>query len=354
MVTIPQPPASDFTTKIDNPYMILRAGTSFIYESKEAGSTDVFTVTGKTKVVDGVTCVVVHDVAYKNGLKVEETDDWFAQDKDGNVWYFGEFSESFEPGNPTPTDTHGSWQAGINGAKAGIIMLANPKVGDEYAQEFAPGVAEDKAKVLALNARTDVGYGSFTDALKTADINPLDPSTEKKYYAKGVGNLLTTNADGEREELTKIIVRGGKSDDRLDGYAGGDDVYCYDGNDSARGGAGNDHLFGGNGADKLYGQAGHDDLTGGNGNDLLRGGVGADSFIFRSLKNGIRETDTVADYFKSQVDVIDIGGANKVSKTFLKNDVWHLQLKGDGDIVKLIGAVDSNLDGKILDDLFII
>ncbi len=354
-ITIPRPDASSFTTNIDNPFLTLRPGTSFVYESKDAGSTDVFTVLRQTKVVDGVTCVVVHDVAYENGLVVEDTFDWFAQDDAGNVWYFGEFSRSYEAGNPVPIDTHGSWETGVNGAQPGIVMLANPHVGDTYDQEFAPGIAEDFAQVLALNAITNVGYGSFGGTLKTKDVNPLDPSTENKYYAAGVGNLLTTNADGEREELTRIIVNGTAGNDSLPGYAGGDEMRGRGGNDNMNGGTGNDTMHGGAGNDAIRGGGGHDDLSGGGGNDWLKGGPGADSFIFRSGHNGTIETDTITHYSRDALDVIDLfGGTASIASETQVGEVWQLTLKGDGDIIRLIGVSDQNNDGHIIDDLLIV
>lgn len=347
-----RPDASHFTTTIDNPFMTLRAGTTFVYENKEAGESNTFTVTHETAVIDGVTCVVVQDTHYLNGKVIEDTIDWFAQDDQGNVWYFGEDTHTFDPGNPDPTSNHGSWVAGVDGAIAGIAMLANPEVGDAYAQELAPGIAEDHATVLARDATVHVGYGSFDGALKTLDVNPLDPSQENKFYGEGVGNLLTTNADGEYEALVRIIVEGTGSGDVLRGYAGGDSMFGRAGNDRIVGEDGNDTMSGGGGTDSLYGGGGFDRLMGGRGSDMLRGGRDGDTFVFRDLQDGRADLDTILDYRRGQVDVIDIDGgvASVTAETFV-NGAWELTLAGDGDRIRLEGVVDRNHDGHIIDHL---
>ncbi len=136
---------ADFTTRIDNPYWPMRPGTRWIYvETDRAGSRqrDVVTVTHRTKTVaDGVTTRVVRDVATEDGTLVEATDDWYAQDKDGNVWYLGEATTEYEHGRPK--STAGSFEAGVNGAQPGIIMAAAPKPGLRYRQEYSKGQAED-------------------------------------------------------------------------------------------------------------------------------------------------------------------------------------------------------------------
>ena len=210
------PDPSQFTTDIDNPYLPLRPGTAFVYENKNDNSTDTFVVTHRTRIVGGVTCVVVHDTAEVNGVLVEDTFNWFAQDRAGKVWYFGEDTHEYEPGNPEPINNAGSFEAGVDGAEAGILMPADPRVEERYQQEFAPGVAEDYAVVLDLEATVNVPYGLSEAALKTKDV-PLDPSVERKYYALGVGNVLTTDAEGSRQELVQVLVdgRGRQSPARL-------------------------------------------------------------------------------------------------------------------------------------------
>ncbi len=353
MPQVPARPDPDrFSTEIDNPYLPLRPGTTYVYETPEKGERVTFEVTDRTRVVDGVTTVVVHDTAYINGLVVEDTFDWFAQDDQGNVWYFGEETAEFEPGNPVPDNTDGSWEAGIDGAEAGIVMLADPQPGDAYAQESAPGIAEDRAEVLSLTGAAVVRYGTFEDVLVTRDINPLDPSEETKFYAAGVGTLLATSEDGDREQLVEIIVRGGAGGDRLTGYAGGDSLLGFGGDDRLFGLGGNDMLKGGRGEDKLVGGAGFDRLEGGLGDGLLKGGRDGDTFVFGRLSDGRVEVDTIADYRKAELDVIDLpgSGAAVVDETAFSGG-WQLTLAGDGDVIRLLGIEDRNGDGSITDQL---
>ncbi len=344
---------NDFTNKIDNPFMILRPGTTFVYADKGENSTDTITVTGKTEMVDGVECVVVRDTAYLNGLLVEDTFDFFAQDKDGNVWYFGEDTHQYDPGNPVPVGSAGSWRAGVDGAEPGIIMEANPQVGDTYRQENAPGVAEDTAKVVALDQTLNVIYGNSGGVLKTREFSPLSPGDiEHKYYMPGVGEVLTATADGEFEQLVSITVRGHGGDDRLLGYAGGDVMWGGAGDDVLRGFAGNDSMHGGSGGDSLIGGAGGDHLSGGCGDDMLTGRRGSDTFSFAGLHNGSADTDTIADYHRGQTDVIDLpGGVSSVAHEALVGGTWELTLMGDGDVIRLPGVTDSNNDGHIVDNL---
>jgi hypothetical protein len=176
----PQIDPSNFVDKIDNRYMMLTPGTTFFYEGKTAdGPERVETyVSHKTKDVLGVKCTIVRDKAFLNGKLSEDTFDWYAQDREGNVWYFGEDTKEYENGKVV--STKGSWEAGVDGAKPGIVMEANPQVGDSYRQEYYEGEAEDMAEVLSLDASglndaVSVPYGSFGDVLMTKEWNPLEP-----------------------------------------------------------------------------------------------------------------------------------------------------------------------------------
>ena len=181
---------ADFTTTIDNEYFPLEPGTTFVYEGK--GERDEMTVTHDTKKVMGVQCVVVEDKAWEGGKLIEQTYDWFAQDKKGTVWYFGEDTKEYENGKVV--STKGSWEAGVDGAKPGIIMQATSKVGESYRQEYYPGEAMDMAKVLSLSASVTVPYGSFDHVLETKEWTPLQPGfSERKYYVRGVGPLGNPN-----------------------------------------------------------------------------------------------------------------------------------------------------------------
>jgi hypothetical protein len=156
---------ANFTTKIDNPYFPLIPGTTFVYEgpTSQGFIHTEFAVTSNTKLIDGVTCVEVHDQVFTDGTLTEDTLDWFAQDRDGNVWYFGEDSDELVNGRVSSLG--GSWQGGVNGASPGIVMEANPKVGDFYRQEFLLNTAEDSAGVLDLNQTVTVPAGTFITAL---------------------------------------------------------------------------------------------------------------------------------------------------------------------------------------------
>jgi len=195
---------SDFVDVIDNQYFPLIPGTTFIYEG--GGEHVVVKVTHKTKKILGVKCIEVRDTVTVDNKVVEDTLDWYAQDTDGNVWYFGENSRSFE--NGIVVSLAGSWIAGVDGAKPGIVMKAHPQVGSLYRQEFSPGVAEDMARVLSLNKSVTVFYGSFDHCLETREFTPLEPgANENKFYAPGIGNIRTVDvATGERSDLIDKIT----------------------------------------------------------------------------------------------------------------------------------------------------
>jgi len=204
--TFPSDPGG-FAAQIDNPYLHFAPGRVFVYQSQtpDGLETDTVLVTNETKSILGITVTVVHDIVRLNGSLTEDTFDWYAQDTLGNVWYLGEDSKQIQ--NGVVVGTVGSWEAGVNGASAGIIMLAEPKVGTQYQQEFAAGVAEDNAKVLNLSSNVDVAYGSFTECLKTQEWTPLEPGArETKFYKSGVGLLLTLEhrGGGTQDELTAI------------------------------------------------------------------------------------------------------------------------------------------------------
>jgi hypothetical protein len=198
-----------FVSGVTNPYFPLRPGTTFVYkgESEGAPTRDVMTVTNKTKKIIGVTTTVVYHLAYEDGTLVEETYDWFAQDVDRNVWYFGEDTKEFDE-NGNVISTAGSWEAGVDGAEAGIIMEANPQVGDRYYQEFYRGEAEDQAKVLQLDASICVRYGCFDNVIVTKEWSRLEPGVvEYKYYAAGVGFIFGEMVKGGEEEIQLVRVR---------------------------------------------------------------------------------------------------------------------------------------------------
>jgi hypothetical protein len=201
------PPPADFGAAIDNRYFPLQPGTTFLYRGTQEGKArrvSVF-VTRKTKVILGIRATVVLDQVLVGGKREEKTFDWYAQDKHGNVWYLGEDSSDFVNGKWVRSD--GSWEAGVNGAKAGIVMKANPRVGDVYRQEYYAGHAEDMAKILSRNKFVTVSYGNFQNALETSEWTPLERGVlEHKYYVKGIGNVRTIMVKGGAEEEHLVSI----------------------------------------------------------------------------------------------------------------------------------------------------
>ncbi len=193
----------DFTHVITNKYYTLKPGMKATYKKKTPkGTTRVeIEVTGETKNVLGVTTLVVRDREWLNGQLTEETRDWVAQDKDGNVWYFGEAVDNYEDGKLI--DHEGSWEAGVGGAKPGIVMLGNPKVGDTYRQEYYPGTAEDMGTVVAVGKRITIPRGaSFEDCVKIRDWSRVkEGDVEHKYYCVGAGLMVLEEKGAERLEL---------------------------------------------------------------------------------------------------------------------------------------------------------
>jgi hypothetical protein len=197
---------SNFVARVDNPYFPLVPGTTFIYEghTAEGFEHDEFAVTHHSRVILGVRCVEVHDTVTLDGELSEDTLDWFAQDKEGNVWYFGENTHELEDGLITTIE--GTFMAGVEGDKPGIVMKAHPAMGDFYRQEFSLNNAEDFAETVSLTTSVRVPAGSFPNCLKSKETTPLETDLlEYKFYAPGVGNVLEVDArTGDRVELVQI------------------------------------------------------------------------------------------------------------------------------------------------------
>jgi hypothetical protein len=192
---------ADFSTTIDNPYWPMPVGAQWhVHVSNPQGESlqETITVEDRTKqIADGVTARVVRDVVYDHGKPSEITDDWYAQDSQGNVWYFGENTAEFHNGEK---DTSGSFEAGRDGADAGVAMPADPTVGLTYREEYYKGQAEDRSKVLALGQQVQAPAGHFTDAILTDDYSPIEPDiSEYKLYARGVGPVVAVSISGESE-----------------------------------------------------------------------------------------------------------------------------------------------------------
>ncbi|MGH2981347.1 MAG: hypothetical protein ACRDKV_04805, partial [Solirubrobacterales bacterium] len=204
---------ADFTTGIDNPYWPMAPGSRWVYRERHGDGTlerVVVTVTDRTKrIANGVEARIVRDVVTEGGVPVEVTDDWYAQDAEGNVWYLGEATTEYEDGKPV--STAGSFEAGVDGAQAGIAMPADPRPGLSYRQEHYAGEAEDEARVVATDEQAEVPFGHFRDVLMTRDTNPLEPKVlEFKFYARGVGPVLAVTVSGgsSREELVSYSEPG--------------------------------------------------------------------------------------------------------------------------------------------------
>jgi hypothetical protein len=199
---------AEFTTEIDNPYWPMKVGSRWVYRETDAEGTVTrveVTVTNQTKTIMGIDSVVVHDIVTKAGEVKEDTLDWYAQDADGNIWYMGEDTKEYENGKVS--STKGSWEAGVDGAHAGIIVPAHPKPGLSYREEYYKGEAEDAAEVLSLNARAKVPFGTFDHVLQTRNFTPLEPDLiEEKFYARGVGMVLAITVSGgsDREVLASF------------------------------------------------------------------------------------------------------------------------------------------------------
>ncbi|HEX4525999.1 MAG TPA: hypothetical protein VH108_04590 [Gaiellaceae bacterium] len=199
----PQPPASNFSSRVDNPWFPLHPGTRYVYTGVKDGtpSRDVVTVTHETKTIEGVPCGAVQDRLYLRGHLEERTTDWYSQDKPGNVWYFGENTAELDRHGHV-TSTAGTWTAGVDGAEAGIYMPARPRLGQSGRQEFYRGQAEDHFQVIGV-------FGQ--NAVLTKEWTPLEPGTiDHKLYVRGIGTVLeqTQRGGNERNELISVTSGG--------------------------------------------------------------------------------------------------------------------------------------------------
>lgn len=194
-----------------NPWFALVPGNLWVYEAD--GETIEVEVTGDTKLIDGVSCIVVIDTASEEDVVVEITNDWYAQDVDGNVWYCGEISENFEEfegdetADPELVDIDGSWKAGRDGAEAGMLLPFDPQPGDVIRQEFAQTDAEDVIEILAVDATESAPGGACAgNCLMTRDFTPLEPEAEEnKFYVPGIGLIVEVDpATGDRVELVSF------------------------------------------------------------------------------------------------------------------------------------------------------
>lgn len=200
---------AEFTADISHPYWPMKPGTRWTYrdvdEKGEVQHVVIVATTATKKLANGITARVVRDTVRSEGDLVEDTFDWYAQDSAGNVWYLGEDTAEFENGKIVTRS--GSFEAGAGGALPGILLPAEPQVGQKYRQEYLKGEAEDNGEVLGTNQLVEVPTGRYSDALLTRDTTSLEPTVvEYKLYAPGIGPVLALDISGgaSREELVKI------------------------------------------------------------------------------------------------------------------------------------------------------
>jgi hypothetical protein len=204
-IPTPTPDPDDFVDEITNPYLPLTPGSTWTYTSSSDEGTETITVTvlDTTRTIQGIEATAVHDVVRdRDGGVLEDTVDWFAQDRRGNVWYLGEDTTEYDGAK---VSTAGSWEAGVDGAEAGLAMPAEPRVGDGYRQEYDPGEAEDRAEVIDLARALTLTHAVFDDLLEIEESSPLEPGVvERKYYAKGTGLVAERTVEGG-DEVVELV-----------------------------------------------------------------------------------------------------------------------------------------------------
>ena len=199
---------SSFSPNVTNAWFPLRMGSVYRYRGVKDGepSREVLKVTHRTRTIDDARCVVISDLLYLRGKLEERTRDYYTQDADGNVWYFGEDTAELDANGKVKT-REGTWHAGVDGAKPGIFMYAHPRVGQSAKQEDLSGRAEDHFQVLRRRASVTVPFKTFDSALLTKEWTPVEPGVlDHKYYARGIGTVLeqTVKGGNERNELVSF------------------------------------------------------------------------------------------------------------------------------------------------------
>ncbi len=204
----PQITGLDFSPNVNNPLFPLKPGRTLVYSGikDDKAALDLFIATAHTKIIDGVRTRVVEDRLYLNNVLEERTSDYYAQDRCGNVWYFGEDTAKLDA-NGKVISTDGSFRAGVNGAQPGVFMRAQPELGRQFRQEWFQGQAEDVFKPIDLSASIDVPFGHFQHTLRTQETTALEPDVvDNKYYARGIGELLEKSVKGPRELLRLVEI----------------------------------------------------------------------------------------------------------------------------------------------------
>jgi hypothetical protein len=200
--------AGRHTANVTNPWFPLPVGTTSVYAGTKDGESaiDIVTNSRATRVIDGVRTRVVEDRLLLSGKLEERTSDYYAQDRCGNVWYFGEDTAELDS-HGRVIDTSGSFHAGIDGAQPGVFMQARPQLGRRFHQEWYAGQAEDTFKVIDLSTPITVPFGSFKHALRTEETTALEPGVvDNKYYVRGIGEVLEKSVKGGQEALVLVEV----------------------------------------------------------------------------------------------------------------------------------------------------
>ncbi len=199
---------ANFTARVDNPFFPLKVGTTMVYSGTKDGkkALDLVVASARTRVVDGVRTRIVEDRLFLDGVLEERTNDYYTQDRCGNVWYFGEDTATLDR-HGRVISTEGSFHAGIDGAQPGVFMQARPQISRHFRQEWYRGQAEDVFRVVDRSAPVTVPYGAFQHALRTAETTALEPRVlDAKYYVRGIGEVVEVAVKGPREKLVLVDV----------------------------------------------------------------------------------------------------------------------------------------------------
>jgi hypothetical protein len=196
---------SEFSATVDNPYFPLASLRRTAFEGTEQSDGETVSISAQNRVLDreqriaGVPVTTVEVKEYQDGELVEHTFDYYAQRSDGTVFYMGEDVTDYENGKVVGQE--GEWRAGEGNAKAGVFMPAKPRVGLRFEQERAPGVAEDRSRIVEVGVRVKTRAGSFRDCIRTRDFAPLGKQVEFKYYCPSVGLVREEDPNGTRFDL---------------------------------------------------------------------------------------------------------------------------------------------------------
>ncbi|MEU4294732.1 hypothetical protein AB0E63_41470 [Kribbella sp. NPDC026596] len=198
----------DFSPNVTNPWFPLRPGRTLVSTGVKDGekALNLVVTTSRTRVIAGVRTRIVEDRLYLKNVLEERTSDYYAQDRCGNVWYFGEDTAELDSRGRV-VSREGSFHAGVDGAQPGVFMQAHPQLGRKFRQEWYAGHAEDIFWVVGRNARVTVPLGTFRHALRTAETTALEPDVlDNKYYVRGIGQVAELSVTGPTEGLRLVEI----------------------------------------------------------------------------------------------------------------------------------------------------